>query len=641
MTDRYKRELNCLEKVYATALAYDVSSVAQMIGRIGQSPLLAVGSGGSYSTACFAADLHERRTGALSRAATPLDVIASRHPRGATLCFSASGRNRDIGIAFQISAQAESGPVGALVLSNDTPIHALQRRYSYADVAGGAHSDFKDGFLAVASMLASAILLTRAYNIVYGECEMLPRSLSAFAESAIGRSSFDFVADEALDVMRRGNLSLLYSPTMKAAAVDMESRFVEAALGSIHAADYRNFGHGRHHWIAKRGDETGIVAMVGERDEVLATRTLKLIPPEVPTWRIDVTGAPGDQSIAALIIGLHLSEAAGRVAKIDPGKPGVPLFGRKLYGLGPGALKRKTSDTNWQAAIRRKAPEALHNPSHVAAWKSAHSAAVGRWMAANVKGIVFDFDGTLCDGRNRYEPLTDDIASALRGLLERDIRIGVATGRGPSAGDALRSCLPEKSWPNVVMGYYNGAVLTSLTDQRDPLVDEIEAPELLHSLRTHPVLSSCEFRANAVQIALRLSAQLNTGEAMSAIDAVLGEHGFSARVTASSHSIDLQLSAASKCAVVDQLQTEIGGDGEVMRIGDKGVWPGNDSDLLDSPYGLSVDEASRHVTHCWALAPAGVKGVQATLYYLRSLQFSDCGARLVIKPGDRGDVYAT
>jgi hypothetical protein len=78
-----------------------------------------------------------------------------------------------------------------------------------------------------------------------------------------------------------------------------------------------------------------------------------------------------------------------------------------------------------------------------------------------------------------------------------------------------------------------------------------------------------------------------------------------------------------------------------MRLGDKGVWPGNDAEFLDSPFGLSVDEVSRHSEHCWALAPAGVTGVQATLYYLNSLHIVSGEARLVIKPGDKGNVYAT
>src|SRR5260370_29648479 len=47
----------------------------------------------------------------------------------------------------------------------------------------------------------------------------------------------------------RQHFIVLHSPSLDAAAWDLESKFSEAALGSIQVADYRNFAHGRHHWI--------------------------------------------------------------------------------------------------------------------------------------------------------------------------------------------------------------------------------------------------------------------------------------------------------------------------------------------------------------------------------------------------------
>ena len=51
-------------------------------------------------------------------------------------------------------------------------------------------------------------------------------------------------------------------------------------------------------------------------------------------------------------------------------------------------------------------------------------------------------------------------------------------------------------------------------------------------------------------------------------------------------------------------------------FGDKGRWPGNDVDLLANPLGISVDEVSEDLDTCWNLAPAGVLGPQAMLYYM-------------------------
>src|SRR5258706_14034164 len=62
------------------------------------------------------------------------------------------------------------------------------------------------------------------------------------------------------------------------AAVDIESKFVEAALKNIQLADYRNFAHGRHHWLAKRPNETAVLALITPEEEKLARQTLDLLP---------------------------------------------------------------------------------------------------------------------------------------------------------------------------------------------------------------------------------------------------------------------------------------------------------------------------------------------------------------------------
>jgi hypothetical protein len=99
------------------------------------------------------------------------------------------------------------------------------------------------------------------------------------------------------------------------------------------------------------------------------------------------------------------------------------------------------------------------------------------------------------------------------------------------------------------------------------------------------------------------------------------------RVVSSGHSVDVISTASSKRAVVEAI-AQRAGSGEVLRIGDRGRWPGNDFELLASPNGLSVSEVSGDLAHCWNMAPEGVRGVDATLYYLRCLTFEDRAGRL-------------
>src|SRR6202022_3727571 len=116
-----------------------------------------------------------------------------------------------------------------------------------------------DGFLAVNSVLAVCVLLVRAYRSVLLKDKVMPDTFESLMAQVNLGPDFD---DRLRRVLRRGTISVLYSPTLAAAATDLESRFVEGALGNLHSADWRNFGHGRHHWLAKRAEQTGIIALV-------------------------------------------------------------------------------------------------------------------------------------------------------------------------------------------------------------------------------------------------------------------------------------------------------------------------------------------------------------------------------------------
>src|SRR5262249_24943166 len=93
------------------------------------------------------------------------------------------------------------------------------------------------------------------------------------------------------------------------------------------------FAHGRHHWLAKRGSTTAVLALVTDDERDIADKTLRLIPATVPVVRIDIPHSGLYASLTALIQALHIVGIAGEVRNIDPGRPSVPLFGRKLYNL--------------------------------------------------------------------------------------------------------------------------------------------------------------------------------------------------------------------------------------------------------------------------------------------------------------------
>jgi hypothetical protein len=417
------------------------------------------------------------------------------------------------------------------------------------------------------------------------------------------------------------------------AALDLESKFTEAALGSIQMADYRNFAHGRHHWLAKRGTTTAVLALVTNDDRDIADKTLRLIPSDIPVARIDIPHGGIPASLAALANVLYIVSLAGKARDIDPGRPGVPLFGRKIYNLQALGAWR-TSDhgipSHEVVAIERKTGtdvSTLVRRGESDFWRNAYSSFRERLQAASFGAVVFDYDGTLCDPRDRYTGVRDTLVSHLVRLLEAGNIIGIATGRGKSVKEIFRHKLEQALWSQVVIGYYNGADNGLLDDDSHPdstegtcdALDPIAEAFQLHSRIAH--VATCTYR----RMQITVEPKTGTPEAMTwdvVQQIVNGCHLPDVTVVRSSHSIDILAPGVSKRTLVEQVGELVDESGmaAILCIGDRGRWPGNDFALLQESYSLSVDEVSPDPNTCWNLAPAGHRGVQATLEYLGAMQ---------------------
>ncbi len=637
MTTRYRAELKRAEKAYQSATKADISELCRVVDRWRERPMIMVGSGGSYSVASFAAQIHEATGGVPAKAVTPLEVTAGNLRDAGVACFSASGRNRDIGVAFKTAAQRELTPLSALVLRSVSPLHALNHRFQYADVVGFQADSFKDGFLAVGSLIASSVLITRAYLAASSEDKELPPSLEELMYLTIGDWSAEDIAGQAKELCRGRTASVLFTNSLRATSVDLESRFVEAGLGNLHVADLRNFGHGRHFWVHKHKATTGVVNLIGDGMSTLADKTLDALPPEIPRLRIDFQGPEHFQAIAGIFAGLYISLGASEAAGVDPAKPGVPDFGRRLYRIGPTPPRVLQKELNFRASILRKGLPS--STSCFEEWRSHYDSSLAAVTSASIQGLVMDYDGTISDERDRFRVgLRSHVAQELTRLIQEGLAIGVATGRGPSAGASLRSSIPSEYWESVLVGYYNGAVITSLADDRDPLVEDMdESDPLIIELKKGALLSSCQLRANKKQISVKLSSGLDVPLALAEIQTSLSKWPSEKHMVISSHSVDVLIARQSKLMLVKELCSKQGISKDVvLRLGDRAMPPGNDAELLDHPLGLSVDQANRDPKTGWAFAPAGVLGVQATVYYLQKLKKSGDSWTMTLKANDRG-----
>lgn len=626
----YARELEQLGETYAWAHAFDIGPLSQAIDRASHLPLVAVGSGGSLTTATLMAQLHRRYASSLATTTTPLQLTTSV-PHGsdaAVWLLSARGRNEDIRMAFQHAVALEPRYLGVLCGRLESPLLDEAAEHSWVS-AVAVPLPAKDGFLATNSALAFAVLLARAYAQT-ARGRLQPPSLGALLDASL--VDHESLLRRCESLWKRSTLVVLHGASTAAAAIDLESRFTEAALGVTQIADYRNFAHGRHHWLAKHASSTAVLVMHGPEDAALSRATVRSIPDDVPVVEIEFAGTYEEILISSLVAVIRIAGAAGLARGIDPGKPGVPDFGRRLYHMKtPSTVAADAAP----APIMRKlkcGAIAISDERVMETWTKACSNFVRRLNGASFAGLVCDYDGTLIEGPDRDAPPIEEVIDILKRLLAAGIVIGIATGRGDSVQTALRSVLPRKAWPNVIVGYHNGGVVQPLSEdaalEGTPPSDLVRADEVLRA--------ECELRGMAKprlrrsQVTVQGLRSITEEQLWVLVSNVLRREGLNdLRVVRSSHSVDVIAKTSSKLNVLSAVQQRVVGD--VLAIGDRGCWPGNDYELLSSPLSLSVDEVSSDPEGAWNVAPPGARGIEALLSYLSVAKIGKRSFRLALK----------
>lgn len=633
----FESELNILGKAYDWALKSNIDELKDAIAAISELPLICVGSGGAYTTANFTAQLHESAFLQVSKAITPL-VFREANPyrQKAVLILSAGGGNPDVLGALKSAIEQEPSKIIVLCLRKESPLSKLASKYRNISVVEFSLPWERDGFLATNSLLVFNLLLLRAYWELSSSGSKLPKSLSAL----IGDRKLSSHEKSFSPLWERPHLVVLFGPTAGSAGIDIESKFTEAALGVSQIADYRNFAHGRHFWLSKHGETTAVLALITRDDKALAEATINLIPKGIPIVRMEtrLSGALAD--LALTVLGFYATGSAGKAKSIDPGRPGVPRFGSQIYRLNAfGKLKRDPRSHLQkleEVAICRKTQSTitnLRNDKSLATWRKAYRKFIDKIQGPNFRIVIFDYDGTLCDGTDRFVGIGPEVSVHLEKLLRANVVLGIATGRGKSVREDLQTKLPKELWPRVFIGYYNGSVIGSCDDDSLPLSTRaVGAPlvSIADTISRNPTvqkLSDVTFRKT--QITIEPRAKVKTEFLWKKLQHLVSSTN-SCNIVRSSHSFDIVGKDVSKCNLVKFIQDAFP-DSLALCIGDKGNFPGNDYSLLLQPYSLSVDEVSSDEGTCWNIAPPNYRGVQATLMYLASFTYSNKGVRIRLK----------
>lgn len=610
----YADEMDAMRGTYEWAMSSDVAPLAGFAAAAAGSPLYAVGIGGSLTAATLAAALHHD-TGSAAEALTPLAFLDRERldcSAASVLLFTAGGANVDMLAALD---RAVALRPAALCLVSTSPRSRAARAASRARGArlqADRAPTGRDGFLATNSLLAMSVWACRAYGEAgLSCCGGLP-GFGSLAGEAAGRG-----AARAAALRGCSSLAVLHDAWGKIAAVDIESKMVEGGMVGVQAADYRNFAHGRYNWLDKRPG-SGVVCLVSPGCERLASDTMEAVPDKVPSTRIKthLDGPAG--SLALLVEAMRLVGAFGRGMGVDPGRPGVAAYGRRLYWLRyrPPPLGNATAAER-AALCRRFGTDREAGPG--ARRLGDLRRFVDRLGRQKFGGIVLGYDGTLAGARGPQRAAGAEAKRILNALLSSGIAVCVCTRQGRAAGTALRRSIPKEYWDRTLVGYFNGAEVGPLGDAGVPDESGPVDPALAEFLSVRALEGALAGAARTVlprQVTYEgggLSAA-DLAERLAAADPAAAKR---VKILGSAGPVDVVAATASGPALVRRARHAVGAGLRVLCMGCEGRRPGRDHELLSHPYSLSVCEASGDGRTCWNLLPPGIRGVAGTVHYMQ------------------------
>ena len=491
----------------------------------------------------------------------------------------------------------------------------------------------KDGFVATNSLVAFATILCRAYS----SFTVAPyEKRQTLCDLVAGSQTFShWVRDlrhKSKGLWQRNHLVVLYGSTVTQAAVlDLESKFSEASIGSVQVTDFRNFAHGRHHWLDKRGAETAVLAFVTPDEQELADRTFSFLPKRVPVLKVPIQRTDGYGALAALVTSLYLTGFAAEAHGIDPGRPHVKQFGRRIYHLNAWArVRAHVSPDAESTAIERKVGAAVSSlsPSELEHWREAYKRFVTGLRSTPFHALILDYDGTLCDEKFRFGSLQKSVETSLNRILMNGVHLGIATGRGDSVLKALRHSIHKQLWPLVTVAYHNGSEIGRLDDEGtldgQDSVNEVIALIARKLNDSHNLHSIAEWKSRSQQISAIAKNPAESKRLYRIIcDLISDDFQRGVSCVCSSHSVDILAPRIGKEAIFLALQQALRVTKPAfLCIGDLGSWPGNDFQLLRVPFSLSVHQVSENPDSCWNIAPRGFRNSQATRYLLEQVSAS-------------------
>ncbi len=612
----YKKELEAMGDTYDFIDLLDVSILVPFFKNNCNVPLLIIGSGGSFAVAKLF-ELCYQNYGGFAKAITPYELKNETKTIGGSkvLIVTAGGNNPDTVGAYNYARLYEPFELCVICMSENSKIAKEINKNNDAILYEAGIPFGKDGYLAVNSSVA---MFTIGKKIM-DELENNKKSVISFSSCV-----------EILPPMEQmeniNNFIVLYGGWGAPAAYDLESKCSEAGLMSIQFINYRNFAHGRHNWIDKKKDSTMLVTLVTPDDKIVCKKTLEKLPSFLPIVCLETKHKGSMAALELLIKVFYFVDYLGEIRNIDPGKPQVPDYGSKLYNIKYNLLTndeyiKKITKSTKDSAIYRKLKMIPNKFVWFDYYSNMYDSFVDKLCKEVYRALLLDYDGTICDSDGK---VSSQIIDKLNMLLENNIIIAFATGRGDSIIKQLRKNIPQQYWDNVVVGYYNGSYISNLTKEPELQGEDSSKLKKFYDVVNRMLPFGDELIDKGYQLSIR---DTDTNKLLFYFE-VLNElkytYGFDdIQVFISGHAIDIVANDSGKQKVVEYIKSMC--NANILCIGDEGGLYENDFELLTKNIGLSSKHQNKLGESGWNLAPLGVANVRATEYYLNKIKILENG----------------
>jgi len=352
-----------------------------------------------------------------------------------------------------------------------------------------------------------------------------------------------------------------------------------------------------------------------------------VLPGNLRRMNVDYGTCGRIANILGLIDGLALIEAMGEVLGIDPGKPGIGEFGRAIYD--DRSLDKLAGDLPARVRHKRAAvAKADSSPPEIPSLIAIGTERLLELERATIGGAVFDYDGTIVSTEERFKLPDKAIVDQIIRLHRAGVCLGIATGRGGSAGEDLRKVLPPDVLSSIIIGYYNGGYVRTADvdiDCEPPAADPAIAATSAWLAEHDSLFLERKFKSGPVQLCVDMHSLRHPFRfALDLARCPQVESG-QVRISASGHSFDIIPTSSTKTAVLEAVRTAAGNGKAVLCFGDSGASFGNDHALLSHAHGISVGEVCGAPNGCWSLFGGTITGPEALLRVLGALVVSSSG----------------